>query len=180
MALAVSGPLHSRHFSIVFFFFSVDLMWTLLFCYRGQMGLSEEDQKKTQELRFLVHGGSNMDRSTKDFTQTNEESASICASQLEGTGCCQVKGGFSCCQNPMLQEKREDPEVAVNFTAEKKKSSKKQVLRRNSGKGIGPRKVCSMPTWYESWEREDTYAALAVIGAAISVAFTYKCYRQLS
>ncbi|KAI3456797.1 hypothetical protein Pfo_013460 [Paulownia fortunei] len=155
----------------------VDFLW------RGQMGLSEEDQKKSLEQRFLVYGGTNMDRSTKDSTQTNEGSASMCASQLEGTGCCQVNGGFSCCQNPMSQEKRGDPdstEVAANFTAEKKKSSKKQVSRSNSGKGTGPRKVCSMPTWYESWEREDTYAALAVIGAAISVAFTYKCYKQLS
>lgn len=139
------------------------------------MGLSEEDQKKTQEIRFRVHGGSSM----KESTQTSDESASTCASQLGGTGCCQVNGGFSCCQNPLLQEKKEDPQVAANFATEMKKSSKKQVKRNNSGKGIGPRKVCSMPTWYESWEREDTYAALSVIMVAISVAFTYKCYKQL-
>ncbi|KAL8469671.1 hypothetical protein ACS0TY_032502 [Phlomoides rotata] len=150
----------------------VDFLW------RGQMGLSEEDQKKTQEQRLLVNGGSNMDRSPKNSTQMNEESVSTCASRSEGTSCCQANGGFSCCQNPVLQEKR-DPEVAATFTSEKK-SFKKQFSRNNSGKAIGPRKVCSMPTWYESWEREDTYAALAVIGAAISVAFTYKCYRQLS
>ncbi|KAH6778598.1 Sucrase/ferredoxin-like family protein [Perilla frutescens var. hirtella] len=151
----------------------VDFLW------RGQMGLSEEDQKKTQELRFRVHCESNIDRSIKDSTQTNEECGRICASQSGGTGCCQVNGDFSCCQNPVLQEKREDPQVAANFATEMKKSSKKPVSRNNSGKGIGPRKVCSMPTWYESWEREDTYAALAVIMATVSVAFTYKCYRQL-
>lgn len=151
----------------------VDFLW------RGQMGLSEEDQKKTQEIRFRVNGGSSMDRSMKESTQTSDESASTCASQQGGTGCCQVNGGFSCCQNPLLQEKKEDPQVAANFATEMKKNSKKQVKRNNSGKGIGPRKVCSMPTWYETWEREDTYAALAVIMAAVSVAFTYKCYRQL-
>ncbi|PIN02714.1 hypothetical protein CDL12_24768 [Handroanthus impetiginosus] len=151
----------------------VDFLW------RGQMGLTEEDQKKSQELRFQVQGGTGM----KDCTQTNDGSASKCTSQLEGTGCCQANGGFSCCQNPMLQEKRGDSdttEIAANFTTEKKKSSKKQALRNNNGKGTGPHKVCSMPTWYESWEREDTYAALAVIGAAASVAFAYKCYKQLS
>lgn len=147
------------------------------------MGLSEEEQKKSQELRYLVHGGTNMDRTTKDSTQANEgSSASMCASQSVVTGCCQANGGFSCCQKPVSQEKWQNPNPAeVNHTAEKrKKSSKKQALRNNGGKGTGPHKACSMPTWYESWEREDTYAALAVIGAAISVVFTYKCYKQLS
>ncbi|KAL0399103.1 UNVERIFIED_CONTAM: Altered inheritance of mitochondria protein 32 [Sesamum radiatum] len=155
----------------------VDFLW------RGQMGLSEEDQKKSQELRFQVNGGSTMDRSTKESAQINEGSVSICASQVEGTGCCQVNGGFSCCQNSVSQEKRLNPDstaIAANSTVEKKKSSKKQVSRSNSGKGTGPRKVCSMPTWYENWEREDTYAALAVISAAMSVAFAYRCYKQLS
>lgn len=145
------------------------------------MGLSEEDQKKTQELRLRAHGGSNIDRSMKDSTQTNEESLRMCASKLEGASCCQTNGDFSCCQSPLIPEKREDhPEIVPNFTSEGKKSSKKAVSRNNSGKRTGPRKVCSMPTWYESWEIEDTYAALAVITAAISVAFTYKCYRQSS
>ncbi|KAK4398636.1 hypothetical protein Sango_1339100 [Sesamum angolense] len=146
----------------------------------GQMGLSEEDQKKSQELRFQVNGGSIMDRSMKESAQVNEGSVGICASQVEGTGCCQVNGGFSCCQNSVSQGKRLDPDSTAISTAEKKKSSKKQVSRNNSGKGTGPRKVCSMPTWYENWEREDTYAALAVICAAMSVAFAYRCYKQLS
>ncbi|KAL0353497.1 UNVERIFIED_CONTAM: hypothetical protein Sangu_0931000 [Sesamum angustifolium] len=152
----------------------VDFLW------RGQMGLSEEDQKKSQELRFQVNGGSTMDRSMKESAQVNEGSVGICASQVEGTGCCQVNGGFSCCQNSVSQGKRLDPDSTAISTAEKKKSSKKQVSRNNSGKGTGPRKVCSMPTWYENWEREDTYAALAVICAAMSVAFAYRCYKQLS
>ncbi|KAK6149421.1 hypothetical protein DH2020_016946 [Rehmannia glutinosa] len=155
----------------------VDFLW------RGQMGLSEEDQKKSLEQRVLVYGGTNMDTSTKDSRETNEGNANTCVSQSDGTGCCQANGGFSCCQNPTSQEKKGDPEftdVAANYTVEKKKSSKKQVSRNNSSKGTGPRKVCSMPTWYERWEREDTYAALAVIAAAVSVVFTYKCYKQLS
>ncbi|KAL1556155.1 hypothetical protein AAHA92_11813 [Salvia divinorum] len=152
----------------------VDFLW------RGQMGLSGEEQIKTQELRFKVHGGSSMDRSLKDSTQTNEESGRVCESQMRGEGCCRVNGDFSCCQNPMLEEKREDPPVVPNFATETKKSSKKPIPHKNSGKGVGPRRVCSMPTWYESWEREDTYAAFSVVMAAISVAFAYKCYRQSS
>ncbi|KAL2475992.1 Sucrase/ferredoxin-like family protein [Abeliophyllum distichum] len=153
----------------------VDCLW------RGQMGLSEEDQKKSQELRLQVNGGTNVETSTKDSTQTNEVSANMCGSQLEGTRCCQSNEGSPCCQNPAFQEKREDSDFSkgtAKFTAETK-NSKKQVSRSNSFKGAGSRKVCSMPTWYECWEREDTYAALAVIGAAISVAFAYNCYKQL-
>ncbi|KAL0443263.1 UNVERIFIED_CONTAM: Altered inheritance of mitochondria protein 32 [Sesamum latifolium] len=179
VVVAVGGPLHRRHFYNCVFF---SLRLKLLFLYRGQMGLSEEDQKKSQELRFQVNGGSTIDRSTKESAQINEGSVGICASQVEGTGCCQMNGGFSCCQNSVSQGKRLDPDstaIAANSTAEKKKSSKKQVSRSNSGKGTGPRKVCSMPTWYENWEREDTYAALAVISAAM-VAFAYRCYKQLS
>ncbi|GMH19563.1 hypothetical protein Nepgr_021404 [Nepenthes gracilis] len=40
-------------------------------------------------------------------------------------------------------------------------------------------KVCAMPTWYESWEREDTYAAIAVLCAAISVGVAYSCCKQM-
>ncbi|KAL7088118.1 hypothetical protein ACP275_13G109100 [Erythranthe tilingii] len=160
----------------------VDFLW------RGQMGLSEEEQKQSQELRYLVNGGTHTDRIAKDSTQENKGivTVSTCgASQLDGTGCCQTNGGdSSCCQNPVLQEKsgpdQDSEEAVLNFAAEKKKRSKKQVLRNNGAKRSGPSKVCSMPTWYESWEREDTYAALAVIGAAVTVAFTYKFYKQMS
>ncbi|GFP95027.1 altered inheritance of mitochondria protein 32 [Phtheirospermum japonicum] len=145
----------------------VDFLW------RGQMGLSEEEQKKSLEQRSLLNGGINTDRITKETTETNDRIASTCTARSDGPGCCQTN------------EKSEDfdsKEVAKNYKAEKKSSFMKQVSRNSSSvKGTGhPRKVCSMPTWYESWEREDTYAALAVIAAAVSVVFTYKCYRQLS
>jgi len=52
------------------------------------------------------------------------------------------------------------------------------VLRRiNKGKGVS-HKFSSMPTWLDSWEQEDTYAALAVVCAAVSVAIAYSCYKQ--
>ncbi|XP_071905483.1 uncharacterized protein [Coffea arabica] len=142
----------------------VDWLW------RGRMGLSEDEQINSQELRL-----------TMNLMQTNDKSSNTCGSQAEG--CCQANGNSLCCQNPPLPEKRETPELkeeAGKFTAEKNKSLKKQISRRNSGKGASCRKVCSMPTWFESWEREDTYATLAVIGAVLSVAFAYNCFKQLS
>ncbi|XP_051124706.1 uncharacterized protein LOC127247058 [Andrographis paniculata] len=154
----------------------VDFLW------RGQMGLSEDDQIKSQELRFKGSGGANTDRSTKESAPTARGNISVCSSQVEGIGCCQVNESPTCCQNEMSQEKRsgsDSTDFAANLTPEKKKSSKKQIPQSNSGKGTGPRKVCSL-TWYDTWEREDTYAALAVICAAASVAFAVRYLKQLS
>ncbi|KAL3508351.1 hypothetical protein ACH5RR_027752 [Cinchona calisaya] len=152
----------------------VDWLW------RGQMGLKEDEQKNSQEVRLQLNGGTNLERSTKNLTQTNDSCANGCGSQAEALGCCQMNGSSLCCQNP--SENKETPELnegAGKFTDEKNKSVRQQVSRRNSGKGGSSRKVCCMPTWFESWEREDTYATLAVIGAALSVAFAYNCYKQL-
>ncbi|XP_022848360.1 uncharacterized protein LOC111370739 [Olea europaea var. sylvestris] len=152
----------------------VDCLW------RGQMGLSEEEQKKSQELRLQVHSGTNVETSIKDSTRTNEASANLFGSHLDGTRCCSANESSPCCQNRTFQEKESSDlsKGAAKFTVETK-NSKKQVSGSSSGKRAGARKVCSMPTWYECWERDDTYAALAVIGAAMSVAFAYNCYKRL-
>ncbi|XP_057474344.1 uncharacterized protein LOC130762622 [Actinidia eriantha] len=154
----------------------VDWLW------RGQMGLSEEDQMRSLELRLQVNGGSNVERITNEPTQVNEISGDACESQVKVVGCCQPNGSSPCCQNPSQLENSDDHDLNVReakLTAEKN-SSKRQLSGNNSGKGASTRRVCSMPTWFESWEREDTYAALSVIGAALSVAFAYRCYKQLT
>lgn len=151
----------------------VDWLW------RGQMGLSEDEQKASQQHRFSINGGTDMDRGT---INSNDVGISTCGSQLEGTGCCQANGNISCCQTTQLPVDADNfnlNQENAEFTTEKKSSFKRQISRSSSGKGARPRKVCSMPTWYESWEREDTYAVLAVVGAAISVAYAFNCYRQL-
>ncbi|CAK9148881.1 unnamed protein product [Ilex paraguariensis] len=149
--------------------------------WRGQMGLSEEEQTKSQELRFQLNAGATVERSTKNSTQANEISNTTGGSQVEGMSCCQTNGSSPCCQSPQLPEEKHNPnlnETLAKFTSEKK-SNNKEIPRKTSGKGVCTRKVCSMPTWFESWERDDTYAALAVICAAVSVAFAYNCYKQL-
>ncbi|KAI8557449.1 hypothetical protein RHMOL_Rhmol04G0011800 [Rhododendron molle] len=154
----------------------VDGLW------RGQMGLSEDDQRRFQELRLQPDGETNDGRSTKEATQTNEISSSVCGSQVEVNGCCQANESFPCCQNDSIPEKTDNPDLNEREAklAAEKKSTKRRISRRNSGKkGTSTRRVCTMPTWIESWEREDTYAALAVIGAALSVAFAYRCYKEL-
>lgn len=143
------------------------------------MGLSEEAQKDSQRLRLLMNGETNVGKSVVEMTQAPKIAMNTATSQDDVMGCCQENGSSSCCQNPVLPEQRQCSdanETAGKVTAEKKKSSRK--LRTNSGKGAFARKVCAMPTWLESWEREDTYAALAVVCAAVSVAIAYSCYKQ--
>lgn len=146
------------------------------------MGLLEDDQRRFQELRLQQDGETNDGRSTKEATQTNEISSSFCGSQVEVNGCCQANESFPCCQNDSMPEKTDNTDLNEREAklAAEKKSNKRRISRRNSGKkGTCTRRVCTMPTWIESWEREDTYAALAVIGAALSVAFAYRCYKEL-
>ncbi|KAJ0045733.1 hypothetical protein Pint_03813 [Pistacia integerrima] len=155
----------------------VDLLW------RGQMGLSEEEQKKSQELRLQLNGETNMENSSKEVTlqgQLNGENTAACTSQGEFTGCCQ-QNGDSCCQNPVLPEKPDNSAAneKAKVPTEKKTSSKKLLSQSSSGKSPSSRKVRTMPTWFESWEREDTYATLAVVCAAVSVFVAYSCYKQL-
>ena len=80
-------------------------------------------------------------------------------------------------------ETSEDNQLENENNTEKltpgRKTAEKTFFRINSVKGSSTRKVCAIPTWLESWEREDTYAALAVVCAAASVVVAYTCYKQL-
>ncbi|CAH8318334.1 unnamed protein product [Eruca vesicaria subsp. sativa] len=163
----------------------VDRLW------RGEMGLSEEDQKQTQERRLQVNGAGH---TVKNNGKVNQESSihsadvSCCQSgAAESNGCCQQNGNSSsCCQDADLMlslETSEDNQLENENSTEKltpgRKTAEKTFFRINSVKGSSTRKVCAIPTWIESWEREDTYAALAVVCAAASVVVAYTCYKQL-
>lgn len=151
--------------------------------WRGQMGLSEEEQKKSQEQRLQLTGEINGGKNTEELIQTHvrETRTTACRSQAEVIGCCQENGNSYCCQNPVLPENLDnaDTNVVEAKVMAENKSSKKLNSWVNSSKGTRTRKVCTMPTWLETWEREDTYAALAVACAAASVAIAYSCYKQL-
>ncbi|XP_040986956.1 uncharacterized protein LOC121234885 [Juglans microcarpa x Juglans regia] len=156
----------------------VDWLW------RGQMGLSEEEQKKSQELRLQLNGEINVVQNIEELTQTfkNETLTVARRSQVEVMACCPENGDSYCCQNPVLPGKLDD-NLDANVGAAKVTAQNENNEKLNSGiksgKGAGTRKVCAMPTWFESWEREDTFAALAVVCAAASVAIAYSCYKQL-
>ncbi|KAK9084589.1 hypothetical protein Sjap_025000 [Stephania japonica] len=156
---------------------SIDRLW------RGQMGLSEEDQKKAQKLRLQISNDNSTEKIAKEPANGYNTSLYGDAALAETAGCCQGNGNSSCCQNSSPPETvHQNNGLAkndVNISVEKKKFSNKQISRTNSSKGSGSRKLCAMPTWFESWEHEDTYAALAVAGAIVSVTIVYHCYRKL-
>lgn len=136
--------------------------------WRGQMGLSEEDQKNSLELGLQQNHKTSVEKRAKESTLITSTTA----------GCCQGTEKSSCCQVPQPSEKSVASHVneSKTKTAEKKSSKVSKI----NGKAACTRKPCAMPTWFESWEREDTYAALAVVWAITSVAIAYRCYRQMS
>ncbi|KAF9608959.1 hypothetical protein IFM89_012136 [Coptis chinensis] len=154
----------------------IDQLW------RGQMGLSEDDQKKAQELRLQLSSETGMEKGTKVSIQTFEAGHPGNCNQVEVAGCCQGIANTICCQNSVSAEEVENNNVVDRkepLAAAGRNTSGKQINRTIKGRGACTRKVCAMPTWFESWEREDTYAALSVVGAIVSVAIAYSSYKQL-
>ncbi|XP_047341262.1 uncharacterized protein LOC124944957 [Impatiens glandulifera] len=134
----------------------VDYLW------RGQMGLSEEDQKIAQESRRKQNGDDNIG--------CNIDESEL---RIESNGCCQTNGSLKCCQVNGNGKKVKKSEKDI--------TSKKKVINYNSdNKGSFTRRACNMPTWFESWEREDTYASIAVVAAVMSVAVAYGCYKRMN
>ncbi|XP_068642973.1 uncharacterized protein [Aristolochia californica] len=154
----------------------VDQLW------RGQIGLSEDEQKKAQERRIQLRVETGLEETTREPSRLAEVGDGFDKIVSKAVGCCQGNEN-SCCQsqtpNPRVQtEGGNASEDMTSKASEKKGSGKESKLGGKIGAG-GTRKACTMPTWFENWEREDTYAALAVVGAIVSIAVAYSCYRQL-
>ncbi|KAH0859644.1 hypothetical protein HID58_087905 [Brassica napus] len=127
----------------------LDRLW------RGEMGLLEEDQKKTQEQRFQE----------RNAEKINNGEVSLVVQQ---------NGNSSWC----LEEENH----TENITSEKEisvKSASSRVSSSKKGSSCGFKVCAAMSMWLENWEKEDTYAALSVVCAAASVAIAYNCYKQL-
>lgn len=137
------------------------------------MGLLEEDQKKSQEQRFQL----NSDKiSNRKVTQESVDNSICCqsraVSELNGS-CCQQNGNASYC----LEENHTEKNTSERVIAVKNASCR--ISSSENGSFCGFKVCAAMPMWLESWEKEDTYAALAVACAAASVAIAYNCYKQL-
>lgn len=143
------------------------------------MGLSEDEQITKQEQRLLLNGIGKLEESSTP-NGSRDNFASCC--QSNGVSCCQENGDFSFCQSQVSVDNKTIPDVIeteINLSPDNNKSNGTAISRINSGKGTS-RRFHTMTAWLDGWEQEDTYAALAVVCAAASVAIAYNCYKQLT
>ncbi|KAG7037319.1 AIM32, partial [Cucurbita argyrosperma subsp. argyrosperma] len=155
----------------------VDELW------RGQMGLSKEEQKLSQQRRLRLISKTNGHKSKEESAriETNDPNFDLYSSRVEVAGCCRgdKEGYSSCCQNPELSGTVIDSDTNdIPIFVVTAKSNGKPTSGSISG-DVSFCEVGSMPTWFESWEREDTYAVAAVICATMCVAIAYSFYKQL-
>lgn len=143
------------------------------------MGLSEDEQIQKQEQRLLLSCIGDLEENPV-LNGSLDNFTSCC--QPNGVSCCQENGNYSFCQSQVSVDERMSSDVIeteAKLSADNNKSSKAAVSRINSGKGASCRSR-SMTSWLDGWEQEDTYAALAVVCAAVSVTIAYNCCKQLT
>ena len=96
------------------------------------MGFSEEEQKKSQEIRIKLNCETDVGKNAEELSQTHKsEDTAACRSRLEVKGCCQGNGNSYCCQNPVFPEKLEN--LDANVGATKVISDKNSSKELNSG-----------------------------------------------
>lgn len=142
--------------------------------WRGQMGLREEEQQRAQELRVQMNGETEelIFSSPKLEAEVGTENDNLF---LED--CSHDIANSSCCQNGAVNGKSES--LCAN-SEERESQAILPCKRNNENKpSCSTRKVGALPSWFECWELEDSYATLAVVTAIASVAVAYSCHRQL-
>ena len=147
------------------------------------MGLSEEEQKLSQQRRLSLIRETNGHKSKEESAriETNDPNFDLYSSRVEVAACCRgdKEGYSSCCQNPELSGTVIDSDTNdIPVFVVTAKRNRKPTSGSISG-DVSFCKVGSLPIWFESWEREDTYAVAAVICATMCVAIAYSCYKQL-
>ncbi|KAM0943073.1 putative thioredoxin-like ferredoxin, Thioredoxin-like superfamily [Dioscorea sansibarensis] len=148
--------------------------------WRGQMGMSEEEQRKVQELRLSLNSGGTDDKiSSESMQSSSETNSSMNGGKASSASGCPGLENSGCCQNGGTKEKLENNPIAEDDAQMIMENKSNKESKVSNSKGSNARKPCPMPTWYECWEREDTYAVFAVVAALASVAVAYSYYRQL-
>ncbi|XP_058101902.1 uncharacterized protein LOC131246058 [Magnolia sinica] len=130
--------------------------------WRGQMGLSDAEQKKALEQRLEKDGEEIYSECINTKKREEEAEDGSSNSNKDGTSCCQGANGLSCCRD----EKRVDED------------SSSKGIGGNGGKSLSKKGTCMVASWFKTWEQADTFAALAVVGAVASVAVAYSIYRR--
>lgn len=157
----------------------VDRLW------RGQMGLTKEEQQEAQQERhrpngeaFLEKGdnGVGLEKGEKESGLGTENSDAINGNQndvINITGCCQGSNLINCCQSSAPEDNVRSDEMDLKAT-----SKSVEYVKENTNATCSSNRWRGVSKWFETWEREDTFAAFAVMGAVASVAVAYSFYRK--
>uniref|UniRef100_A0A453PGC2 Sucrase/ferredoxin-like family protein n=1 Tax=Aegilops tauschii subsp. strangulata TaxID=200361 RepID=A0A453PGC2_AEGTS len=139
--------------------------------YRGQLGMSEEQQKQALELRHMTNGVAGQESSAKESPEANGTDGAPAG------GCCQGNGGaLSCCQSD-LPEGKQDKSIPAE---QNRRISKTESVKESVAASKGRMRICRMPTWFETWDRSDTYTTLAVVAAAATVFVAFRAYKTMN
>ncbi|KAL5997408.1 hypothetical protein ACLOJK_008338, partial [Asimina triloba] len=123
---------------------------------RGQMGSAKPEQEKE-----INSEGSSTKKVEKEADGSSQ------GIEKDGMSCCQGANGFSCCRDEKVGS---DTKVVTGNNCEQGRGADtKSTSKDNSWVAT---------SWFKTWDQADTLAALAVVGAAASVAVAYSIYRR--
>lgn len=145
------------------------------------MGVPEDEQKKNQERRLQLKSVRKIEESLENLMslKNHEISTDLYGSQNNIASCCQENDFLSCCQNLEFVDRTIETEAKLSADINSRRCNDKPVSQQNGSKAVLRREFFYKPIWLEKWEEEDTFAAISVICAAISVLIAYSCYKQL-
>lgn len=143
--------------------------------WRGQMGLSQEEQKKAHNARLQL----NTDKDTSKIGIETDGSEAVNNNLTAAGGCCQGTRNSNCCQSTLNDQNTKSCCASEQNGGKPIRSGTDGRKTSNGSRGTCTSKFLSLPMWLENWEREDTYAAIAVVAAAASIAVAYSFYKQL-
>ncbi|KAK1318942.1 hypothetical protein QJS10_CPB04g01362 [Acorus calamus] len=137
--------------------------------WRGQMGLSVEQQKKIFG-ESLQETKDSIDRNGKEGI---ENGGSVDKVTNPESGCCQGVDGFTCCRQMSVEEKVGPLEIKTEVSDVAESGENKHEVSWKKG-------LKSISSWMEKFQNGETLAAIAVVGAVASVAMAYSLNRRSS
>ncbi|KAK1270933.1 hypothetical protein QJS04_geneDACA004433 [Acorus gramineus] len=137
--------------------------------WRGQMGLSVEQQKKIFE-ESLQETKDSIDMNAKEGI---ENGGSVDKVTNPESGCCQGVDGLTCCRQMSVEEKVGPLEIKTEVSDVAESGENKHEVSWKKG-------LKSISSWMEKFQNGETLAAIAVVGAVASVAMAYSFNRRSS
>ncbi|KAJ7553817.1 hypothetical protein O6H91_06G114600 [Diphasiastrum complanatum] len=140
--------------------------------WRGQLGLKEEEQKQAQQIRlqFRLSNG------------CQEEQTEGCVCGAKQDKCCS-DGSHK--MSPQIDYVNSETQSEFGVHPELIRHNISNSVEENRLSARQPNQVSRIQScwhkvtnFFETWEREDTFVSLVVIGAAVSAGLAYRLYKM--